>query len=213
MSERSTKRVQDAPPGIAQSLLTTREAGQRLGAPERTIRRAIARAMLPAEKQAGAYPIEPEALQRLGPPRSIPRVISLPRPHDGMTPLPTPLTLTGPGGIGKSRLAIAAASSVHADFPVGVAFVNLAPVARAELVLPAIAGALGIQEPVRHGPREQRAIAFLRGQRRLLLDNCEHLPGAAPPTPSGAFAWRCRKDGQVGACSRSDACWEETARG
>ncbi|MEX2315413.1 MAG: TIR domain-containing protein, partial [Thermomicrobiales bacterium] len=56
------------------------------------------------------------------------------------------LTLTGPGGIGKTRLAIEVARSVADTFPNGVAFVDLAPVRDPERVIPAIAEALGIRE-------------------------------------------------------------------
>src|SRR5215208_4268851 len=50
------------------------------------------------------------------------------------------LTLTGPGGVGKTRLALALADAVAGDFPDGVAVVELATVADAELVAGAIAG-------------------------------------------------------------------------
>src|SRR5215207_6737353 len=56
------------------------------------------------------------------------------------------LTLTGPGGVGKSRLAIAAATDVIDDFPDGIVFVNLAPIAKPTLVLDTIAGALGMRD-------------------------------------------------------------------
>src|SRR5688572_16953157 len=56
------------------------------------------------------------------------------------------LTLTGPGGVGKTRLAIAAAAKVGDDFRDGVAFVNLAPITKPDLVLNTIAGALGLRD-------------------------------------------------------------------
>src|SRR5262249_23504277 len=68
------------------------------------------------------------------------------------------LTLTGPPGVGKTRLAIAAAGTaeVSASFVDGVFFVPLAPLANPALVPAAIAGALGLQEsgamPLRHSP-------------------------------------------------------------
>lgn len=87
------------------------------------------------------------------------------------------LTLLGPGGIGKTRLAIQVARDVAETFEHGVYFVSLAPVTSAESIIPAIADALqifGYQQ-------EQRAIAsklydFLREKQLLLvLDNVEHL--------------------------------------
>ena len=56
------------------------------------------------------------------------------------------VTITGPGGIGKSRLAVAAARAVETAFPDGVVFVDLAPVLDAGLVITAVANALGIRD-------------------------------------------------------------------
>jgi predicted ATPase/DNA-binding SARP family transcriptional activator len=98
------------------------------------------------------------------------------------------LTLHGPGGMGKTRLALEAAASLaqrHTGtggdvFPDGVWFVPLAPIADAGLVAPAIAGALGLEQPGGQGPMELLA-DWLRPRRLLLLlDNLEHLPDAAP---------------------------------
>ncbi len=90
------------------------------------------------------------------------------------------VTLTGPGGVGKTRLAIAAAERVAADFANGVAFVDLAPVADADLVLPTIAHRLGLRE-VGDLPLGERLAAFLRERELLLvLDNVEQVADAAP---------------------------------
>ncbi|WP_395242832.1 DUF4062 domain-containing protein [Agromyces sp. MMS24-K17] len=90
------------------------------------------------------------------------------------------VTITGPGGIGKSRLAVAAAREVEAAFPDGVVFVDLAPVLDSGLVIPAIADALGIRD---HGdrPLSEKLVAAL-GRRDLLLvlDNIEQVVDAAP---------------------------------
>src|SRR5438552_17170940 len=56
------------------------------------------------------------------------------------------LTLTGPGGIGKTRLAVQAASQLLDHFENGVFFVNLAPIVDADLVATEIAQTLGVQE-------------------------------------------------------------------
>ena len=85
------------------------------------------------------------------------------------------LTLTGPGGVGKTRLALAAAARLEPDFPDGVAVAELAPVAEPELVLPTVAGALGLPQVGRQDVVGQLA-AFLGSRRPLLvLDNVEHV--------------------------------------
>jgi len=56
------------------------------------------------------------------------------------------LVLTGPGGIGKTRLALRAAEEMLPGFEDGVHFVELAPVSNPELVVPAIAQSLGVKE-------------------------------------------------------------------
>jgi predicted ATPase/transcriptional regulator with XRE-family HTH domain len=89
------------------------------------------------------------------------------------------VTLTGPGGVGKTRLAIQAASEVLEHFPDGIAFVGLASIADASLVAAQIAHALGVQQ---HADMPLAAILqdTLREQRMLLvLDNFEHVLAAA----------------------------------
>jgi non-specific serine/threonine protein kinase len=90
------------------------------------------------------------------------------------------LTLLGPGGIGKTRLALQAAETVAASFPDGVAFVGLAPIQEAGPVLSTIGDALGVRETADRSLRDGLIAAL--GQRRLLLilDNCEHVVAAAP---------------------------------
>ena len=90
------------------------------------------------------------------------------------------LTLTGPGGVGKTRLALRVAGTLADAFPDGVRFVPLAGLRQSEHVLPTIATALGIQQ-ARGQTLEQTVQHVLAGCRLLLvLDNLEHLPGAAP---------------------------------
>jgi len=85
------------------------------------------------------------------------------------------LTLTGPGGVGKTRVAIAAAERTAATFADGAAFVDLAPLPTADLVLPAIARRLGVDERHPEPLAERLAAALHRQQLLLVLDNVEHL--------------------------------------
>src|SRR5215204_262131 len=90
------------------------------------------------------------------------------------------LTLTGPGGTGKTRLALAVAERLAPAFPDGVVFVSLAPVADPALVAPAIAERLGVRERAEQTLREA-LVTHLAGKRLLLvLDNFEHVLPAAP---------------------------------
>ncbi|WP_175525188.1 DUF4062 domain-containing protein [Microbacterium sp. cf046] len=90
------------------------------------------------------------------------------------------VTLLGPGGIGKSRLAIAVASAVGELFPDGAIFVPLENVVEAELLLPTIGYALGVRD-AGDLPLEERLSIALAGRRLLLvLDNFEQLLDAAP---------------------------------
>ena len=90
------------------------------------------------------------------------------------------LTLTGPGGVGKTRLAIAVATDVVDDFSDGIAFVNLAPITNPNLVLDTIAGALGLRDMGAESLRE-RLIDVLAARRLLLvLDNFEQVVTAGP---------------------------------
>ena len=90
------------------------------------------------------------------------------------------VTITGPGGIGKSRLAVAVARAVESAFPDGVVFVDLAPVLDAGLVITAVANALGIRDTGER-PLAEKVAAALAGRRLLLvLDNVEQVVDAAP---------------------------------
>jgi len=90
------------------------------------------------------------------------------------------LTLTGPGGSGKTRLALAAAERVRDGYPDSISFIDLSPVTDPGLVAAAIAQALGVRES---GSRPVPALLgeFLRARRTLLiLDNFEQVVEGAP---------------------------------
>jgi len=89
------------------------------------------------------------------------------------------LTLTGPGGVGKTRLAIEAATRWADDSGDGVAFVALATLTDPHLVVPTIAQAVGVREAGEQ-PLVERLITTLRARPLLLvLDNCEQILEAA----------------------------------
>ena len=85
------------------------------------------------------------------------------------------LTLTGAGGVGKSRLALQVAAAVQAEYPDGVWLVELAALANPALVPQAVARILTVQEQAGR-PLIETLTHWLAGKRLLLvLDNCEHL--------------------------------------
>jgi predicted ATPase len=87
------------------------------------------------------------------------------------------VTLTGTGGVGKTRLALAAAASLDQAFPHGVFFVALAAVRDAGVMWKTIADGLGVTGD---GPAADAVIGYLGDRRALLvLDNLEQLDGAA----------------------------------
>jgi excisionase family DNA binding protein len=189
--------------------LTAKEAARVAGVHERTIRRAIARGDLAATKQARLFQITLEALSHYRaryrqplPPPSLLRLVehttgpavALPKP---LTPflvrerevatiaelLTQPdvrlLTLTGPGGTGKTRLALRVAEDLAPHFADGVAFVPLASVTDANLIPSVVAQALGVREFSGRSIGE-RLMAALRDRKLLLvLDNFEHVLSAA----------------------------------
>ncbi|MFT4039447.1 MAG: helix-turn-helix domain-containing protein, partial [Thermomicrobiales bacterium] len=195
-----------APPG---GWLTTRDAAVHAGVHERTIRRAIVRGDLIATRHGGRLLIAPHhlhaytlrhgaargALQPLLPPAAWPEPVPVPAPPTAIVGRAREerviaellagergrlLTLTGPGGVGKTRLALAAASAAEPQFAHGAVFVPLDAVHEPEQVAAAIAQRLGIVPAVGRSPQET-LLEALRYRRQLLaLDNFEHLLAASP---------------------------------
>ncbi|MGZ3673890.1 MAG: LuxR C-terminal-related transcriptional regulator [Ktedonobacterales bacterium] len=92
------------------------------------------------------------------------------------------LTFVGPGGIGKTRLAMEVASRHRAVFPDGVFYVPLAQLSRVDDLLPAIAEAMPFRFHQGHGSPGEQFFAYLREKQTqqvlLVLDNMEHLLGS-----------------------------------
>jgi excisionase family DNA binding protein len=210
---RPSGRIPDTTPDMS-GIHSARDAADRLGVHERTIRRAIGRGDLIATKHGRGYHITDDALAAYGQNRAAQTLRASPTipisyhdllAQDTAQPLPQflssflgraseiavvqarllsegtrLLTVTGPGGVGKTRLSRRVAESVMPHFAAGVAWVSLAPVQHSELVLLSIAHTLGIREGSEQ-PLLQQLITALRDREVLLiLDNFEHLLPAAP---------------------------------
>ncbi|MBW3632966.1 MAG: LuxR C-terminal-related transcriptional regulator [Chloroflexi bacterium] len=90
------------------------------------------------------------------------------------------LTLTGPGGIGKTTLALAIAAEIGADFADGVRFAPLAAITDPDLVATTVARAAGLVETGDTPVRDTLAAALRQVEALLVLDNFEHVVAAAP---------------------------------
>jgi predicted ATPase/DNA-binding CsgD family transcriptional regulator len=91
------------------------------------------------------------------------------------------VTALGPGGVGKTRLALTVAQDLAADFPDGVWFVDLVPVTDPAMVGAAVAAALGVGEQP-SGTIDDSVLGALADRHALLvLDNCEHLAAGVAP--------------------------------
>jgi non-specific serine/threonine protein kinase len=89
------------------------------------------------------------------------------------------LTLTGPGGTGKTRLALAVAERIAPEFPDGVVFVPLAPLDDAAFVASAISQQLGVREGAGQSLTDRLKVHLVDKRMLLVIDNFEHLLPAA----------------------------------
>jgi non-specific serine/threonine protein kinase len=191
-------------------LLGVLDAAMAKGVHQETVRRAIRAGRLPARRIGRNFVIRPTDLRawrphhEKAPGRRAARHTSRvePRVSYRLPAAPTPLlgrelelaavhahlisegrrlvTLTGPGGCGKTRLALEAAGQIAGAFEHGVWFVDLAPLHDAALILPTIAQMLDVRNPQRR-PLQDVLVGRLHDRRLLLvLDNCEHLLAGIP---------------------------------
>lgn len=89
------------------------------------------------------------------------------------------VTAVGPGGVGKTRLALAVAADAAGVFADGVWFVDLVPVSDPGMVADAVAGALGLGEQPGRGMTESVAVSLADRHALLVLDNCEQVRDGA----------------------------------
>src|ERR1019366_86745 len=90
------------------------------------------------------------------------------------------VTITGPGGVGKTRLAIELGRQLMPDHPDGVAFASMADVVRDEEFLPALAAALDVKEAEDRSLGEGIVALITDTRAALVLDNLENVVGASP---------------------------------
>src|SRR4051812_25769948 len=98
------------------------------------------------------------------------------------------ITLTGPGGVGKTRLALQAARGVATEFLDGAVFVPLAAVRDPELVPSVVATTLGLLDGDGQAAAARLTAALREREMLLILDNFEHLQAAPSSAGAGAGA-------------------------
>lgn len=101
------------------------------------------------------------------------------------------VTLSGPGGVGKTRLAVQVAAEVAPDFSDGVILVELGTIRDPRLVVPTIARNLGLRDVGSAPPIERLVAALMPRQALLVLDNFEQVIAAAPHVAD--LLTRCRQ--------------------
>nr|BFD96243.1 hypothetical protein KitaXyl93_76030 [Kitasatospora sp. Xyl93] len=89
------------------------------------------------------------------------------------------VTALGPGGVGKTRIALTVASDVAGEFADGVWFVDLVPVSDPGMIATAVAEAIGLGEQLGRDMAESVVVALTDRHALLVLDNCEHVVDGA----------------------------------
>src|SRR6266487_3735626 len=98
------------------------------------------------------------------------------------------VTLTGPGGVGKTRLALQVAAELAPQFAVGAVFISLAALTNPELLVPTVARALGLSEADHEAALSERLLEYLQPREVLLvLDNTEQLLAMTAPLAAQAL--------------------------
>ncbi len=159
---------------LYQDILTRRVGAQDTGEPT-----PVARLANPMPRRPSNLPLQLTSF--VGRDRELSEVVRLGRRH-------RLLTLTGPGGAGKTRLSLEAAAALLRDTPDGVWLVELAGLSDGSLVPHAVGEVLGVAS--RSTRRSEEAIAAHVGERHMLvmLDNCEHVIGASTRLVEGLLA-------------------------
>jgi predicted ATPase len=137
------------------------------------IRTGVPHRAAPAASRRESLPVPPGVL--IGRSQEVDELLTLVQ-----TPSISLVTLTGPGGTGKTRLALEVAKRAAPHFSSGVCFVSLAAIRDHRLVLPAIVRALGFDEVVGRPVDELLQTALRDDELLLVLDNLEQVIGAAP---------------------------------
>jgi predicted ATPase/DNA-binding winged helix-turn-helix (wHTH) protein len=127
---------------------------------------------------------EPSRVKRLNPQRLPAQIARVVGRDDVIAALAAEVTrrrllsLVGPGGIGKTTVAIAVADRLHASFDT-VAFVELAPIENGTQLAAAAAAALGLNLRLQGDPVDEIAVSIEKRRTLIVLDNCEHLVDVA----------------------------------
>ncbi|MFL5758706.1 MAG: ATP-binding protein [Thermomicrobiales bacterium] len=130
---------------------------------------------LPDEERSGAGRLPAPLISLIGREEEIAAACAIVRQADVRL-----LTFTGPGGVGKTQLALAVGRELRGDFAEGVVFVPLAPLSDSTLVAPTIAQALGIRTYGADPVIDSIRAAIGERELFLVLDNFEHVTEAAP---------------------------------